>query len=151
MQRLLVLTCCLAVVGLVGCGGSNLGQVSGKVTMDGEPLPNVMVTFVPQAGGRSSTGTTNAAGEYELVYVGETGAEIGTHKVSVKSLAAPAEAVAETSSDSAAYEAQALGSASDYDNATTTEKIPAKYNTETTLVEEVKPGSNTINLELTST
>lgn len=156
MPRLVVglTACCLACLLLVGCGdgGPSLGTVSGTVTMDGEPLPNVSVTFTPVAGGRGSTGKTDANGQYELMFTDRKGALLGEHKIALRTIReASSAAGAEMSSDSAAYEAQATGGTqADYDAATTTEPIPAKYNTATELTKEVKAGSNTIDLELTS-
>ncbi len=38
----------LVVLAFVGCGNPNLGQVSGIVTYDGQPLENATVIFIPQ-------------------------------------------------------------------------------------------------------
>lgn len=70
-----------------GCGGRELPElapVEGTVTLDGKPVPNVMVQFLPENGGRPSTGTTDDQGHYELTYVaGEEGARLGRNKVEV--------------------------------------------------------------------
>lgn len=152
MIRLLAVACCVVGVACVGCGpsGPPLGTVSGTVTMDGQPLSNALVTFTPAEGGRSSTGKTDASGKYELAFVESKGALIGTHKVSVTTIAEVA-ASAPVSSDSEEYAKQAMGgSQSDYDSAKVTEPIPAKYNTATTLTFEVKSGSNTYDIPLES-
>jgi len=151
MYRLFLVALCITCLTCVGCGGGDpdLGRVSGTVTMDDEPLSNVSVTFTPVGGGRPSTGTTDESGEYTLGFVDQPGALVGTHKVSVTTMTNIA-ADTEMSSDSAAYEAQATGTAEDYEKYTQEESIPAKYNTETILEYEVKPGSNTIDIELES-
>jgi hypothetical protein len=134
----------------VGCsgGGPELGVVKGKVTMDSQPLSNVLVTFVPEGGGRPSTGTTNAEGNYSLIFLDKDGALVGKHKVSVTTLSTAAP-VTEYPSDSPEYAKQASGTGSATQKAPG-EPIPDKYNTKTELVKEVKSGDNTINLELTS-
>jgi hypothetical protein len=76
---------------LAGCGGSaQIVPVSGRVTLDGRPLANATVTFVPVAAAAgkdplpSSVGTTDENGHYSLVLNsgGQTsGAVAGTHKV----------------------------------------------------------------------
>jgi hypothetical protein len=120
------------------------------VTLDGEPVTDGLVTFTPEAGGRGSTGKTDENGKYELSFVEGPGALVGTHKVSVTTIT-EVEAAAEMSSDSEAYEKQAMGGgAADYENAVTAEPIPAKYNTETTLTFDVKAGSNTYDIPLES-
>src|SRR5262245_39370809 len=71
---------------LAGCGGpyKNLGRVSGKVTLGGQPLADAAVTFSPTAAGSPSTGRTNASGEYTLLYTrGVKGAEAGEHTVTI--------------------------------------------------------------------
>lgn len=72
---------------IFGCGGGasdkpELGQVSGKVTMDGDPLPNVNVTFNAEKG-QPATGKTNESGEYTLSYLGEPGVPAGKNVVSI--------------------------------------------------------------------
>lgn len=118
----------------IGCQGTSrdqppLGQVSGKVTLDGEPFSNGIVHFIPGSG-RESIGMTDTNGNYTLGYLPNvTGAKIGTHKV----------VIATHYNDEASPEAM-YG----------TERIPKKYNTETTLTAEVKAGKNQVNFELTS-
>lgn len=153
MRRLLYSAafCSLACLAFAGCGegGPELGRVTGTVTMDGDPLPNALVTFVPQEGGRASTGVTNENGEYELIYQNRKGALLGQHKVTVTTMR-QAEAAPEMSSDSEEYMKQATGGdPSQYDQVFE-EKIPPRYNKDSELVEEVQSGSNEIDLELTS-
>lgn len=114
-----------------GCGEGtpsdtpDLGRVSGIVTLDGNPLANVTVTFEPETG-KPSFGGTDESGHYELVYSkSEQGAKIGQHTVRVTT---PTEGPEDAGKD----------------------PIPAKYNTKSTLKKEVKAGTNEVNLELTS-
>lgn len=70
-----------------GCGGRDLpdlAPVSGTVTLDGQPLSGVLVSFYPQSGGRPGTGVTDEQGHYELMYVdGEEGTKLGPSRVEV--------------------------------------------------------------------
>ena len=77
---------------LTGCGGGpSLGQVSGTITMDGEPMADIQVTFEPKQveGGTAivgpfSTGLTDSSGKYTLkTRNGDDGAVVGEHTVSV--------------------------------------------------------------------
>ena len=81
--------CCLAVACLVlsGCdSGPKVSLVKGVVTVDGTPLENATVDFYPSNGDRASSGTTNAQGEYELMYSAtKKGARPGEHTVTIKS------------------------------------------------------------------
>ena len=113
---------------LLCCGGCShsdrpaLGLVRGTVTFDGSPLAGAFVVFTPHEGGRQSSGYTNQDGIYELTYLRDIkGAKVGTHKV----------AIATATEQSA-------------------ERLPARYNAETTLQAEVKPGDNELNFDLTS-
>ena len=49
----------------------------GKVTLDGKPVTNGLVTFTRRCGGRGSTGTTDANGQYELAFIDGKGALLG--------------------------------------------------------------------------
>src|SRR5256885_11248434 len=53
-----------------GAAPSNLAPVSGKVTMDGKPLPKASVRFQPDKGGGDSYGTTDDQGNYTLRWTG---------------------------------------------------------------------------------
>jgi hypothetical protein len=156
MNRLsAILVPVLLLVVSLGCdqsGSVPLGTVKGQVTLDGKPMPNVSVTFIPagEQGGATSMGRTDASGNYELIYVdGKKGALIGKHKVSVTTVRDDPAAAAQMSSDSPEYAQQASGASGDYSKQWV-DPIPAKYNSPTTLEHEVKSGSNTINLELKS-
>ena len=85
----------LSVVGVTvlvtGCSGGRYptAPVSGQVTVDGEPVDNVLVTFTPIGDaaelGPGSTGRTDASGRYTLQLVGEgrAGAQPGKHRVTL--------------------------------------------------------------------
>lgn len=81
---------CAVVLLVVGCTGSSdrpeLGLVTGVVTVDGEPVEGLLVTFIPDAG-RPSSGVTDVLGQYELEYVGASmGAKLGHHQVRITTL-----------------------------------------------------------------
>jgi hypothetical protein len=80
----------LSVIWLTGCGDSatyQLAHVSGKVTLDGKPLPCAVVTFQPVAQDSEIVGPGSVAhcddqGSFDLKTVrDEPGAVIGLHKV----------------------------------------------------------------------
>ncbi len=75
----------LLVSQVFGCGGSGAAtaRVSGTVTRNGKPVPNVLVQFQPEQG-RVSTGLTDEQGHFTLKYDRkQEGAVAGTHRVSV--------------------------------------------------------------------
>jgi hypothetical protein len=74
----------------VGCGPQfDYGQVKGTVTLDKKPLEGAIVYFYPiikdgEPVPPSSSGTTDAAGNYDLMSRADVpGAVIGPHKVVV--------------------------------------------------------------------
>lgn len=70
-----------------GCGGGSekVVAVSGTVTHNGQPVPGLVVSFVPEAATETgvSTGETHNSGKYDLTVVKtrSRGAVAGTHKV----------------------------------------------------------------------
>jgi hypothetical protein len=115
---------------LVGCGKAKFGNVTGQVTLDGKPLPFIALRFEDE-GGSATIAKTDKEGHYVLQYtVHQIGAPVGKHKVTI--FTPPPE------TDGTGERAKV-------------ELVPTKYNTNSTLTMEVKPGSQTINFELTST
>jgi len=127
----------LCIVGCsVGCSGSgDVGLVSGTVHLDGKPLEGALVTFYPETEGANpleigtSMGRTDNAGKYELIYNrDQKGAVVGKHLVYIETL----------------QEGSGYGPGR-------AEEVPKRYNSNSELHVEVKPGRNTIDfLELTS-
>jgi hypothetical protein len=80
---------------LAGCAKPTLSPVSGRVTLDDQPLPNATVLFQPEstAGrpGAGSSGKTNDKGEFTLKQIGTdiAGAVPGKHQVTVSALDGP--------------------------------------------------------------
>lgn len=126
---------CLAV--LAGCGGGtdlpDIGDVSGKVTLDGKPLDGARIEFVP-AKGRPSYGLSDDEGNYTLRYSASVnGAMLGKHKVAIRSEREPVLGEGDTPSVEARKEL-----------------LPAKYHEQSELTADVVAGSNTIDFQLTS-
>ncbi len=128
----LVTGAALSFVGCAGSDGPELGEVSGLVTLNGDPLPNATVHFTPDEG-RPSRGETDEDGRYTLMYTNENeGAVPGQHTVRISTAVAALEG-----EGGEGREAQP-------------ERVPPRYNSATDLVREVKPGSNKIDFELES-
>lgn len=87
---IVVLYACM-VLPVVGCGGKvKLAPVEGRVTLDGQPVKDAVVTFTPVLPPKSmeaavSTGRTDEQGHYVLKLLSDerSGAVIGTHNVTV--------------------------------------------------------------------
>jgi hypothetical protein len=75
----------LLVTAMLGCGKPSYqletARVTGKVTIDGRPMPAGYVTFVTSRG-RASSGTIQPDGTFEMsTYEPGDGAQVGTHPV----------------------------------------------------------------------
>lgn len=127
---------CALAIGCGGTEGPEVADVSGYVTMDGEPLAGAQIQFVPQnvEEGRPSWGRTDEEGYYVLDYSSaKSGAVVGEHIVRIN-----------TGGDTEEDE---------YGNVTSgprRETVPAKYNVNSTLTRTVDRGTNEINFELDS-
>jgi len=121
-----------ALLSTVGCGSSDLGQVSGTVTLDGAALPEAFVEFVPTGGqGSTSSGRTDRNGNYQLMFSRtESGAWLGTSTVRI------------TTRDVVADDQGR--------DVWLPEKVPSRYNSASELSVEVKPGSNRFDFDLRS-
>ena len=81
----------LAVPLAAGCGRAGVAPVSGRVTLNGQPLANVHVSFQPAAAGKDhnpgggSYAITDANGRFTLRLVeGDApGAVVGRHRVEI--------------------------------------------------------------------
>lgn len=115
------------VIALTGCGTSGrppLGIVTGTVTLDGQPLPNAAMIFVPDGPGRTSLGLTDSNGRYALSYLRDIpGANVGHHYVRITT------ATEENGGR---------------------ELLPPRYHVQSELSADVAVGSNTINFALES-
>lgn len=124
----------ISVAAMLGCAGKSSGpetaRVYGVVTLDGQPLEDATVMFVP-SNGRPATGITDSTGKYELMYTNSRrGATLGEHAVRVSTCRDVEDAEGHTR--------------------TFPEKVPAKYNHRSDLKKTVTAGLNEINLELDS-
>jgi hypothetical protein len=80
---------------LAGCTRSlEFAEVSGTITLDGKPLPDIEVVFLPDPEkgnqGPSASAYTDAVGHYRLrcEQAGKNGAMLGTHRVCLHDIAA---------------------------------------------------------------
>ena len=79
---------CSVLVVLAGCGGdARVAPVLGVVTLEGEPVPDASVTFMPKEGGRPAFGITDSDGKFELTtFAAGDGAVIGSHAVAISAV-----------------------------------------------------------------
>lgn len=73
------------ILAAVGCGGSGLTPLSGKVTLDGQPLTGASgtVMFVPAGSGAAGTAVIKPDGTYQAMTGGQPGLQPGEYEVAV--------------------------------------------------------------------
>ena len=123
------LLCC---VGGIGCGKIEpYHAVTGRITLDGQPLADADVSFVPEGGaGVASLGRTDAQGVYQLQHTQTLlGAPVGDYRVRVSTLREAKE------NDETARTA-------------VPERVPPRYNLASELTVRIEPGENTLNFTL---
>lgn len=109
---------------------ATLGRVTGVITLDGQPLADADVTFQPEGEGRAAAGTTDSQGHYELVYLNDAkGAIVGPNLVSVTTF---------------------RDAADDGSTPEVPEKLPSRYQSDSSVKVEVEKGSNTFDFDLES-
>jgi hypothetical protein len=126
-----LVTAALATVllSITGCSGryepsaSDLGRVTGTVTLDGEPVPNAILMLRPDAeGAHQSIARADDKGFYKAMYYTDLeGVQVGPCTVIVTFGMDLSRGV-----------------------------VPPKYSSESELKFEVMPGDNTYNVEMTS-
>jgi hypothetical protein len=140
MRNLLFVQLSLSMLLFAGCrpnGYAELGlvDVSGTVTLDGQPLPNANVVFEGDDK-RTATGVTDAAGKYKLMYDSETpGAMPGAKTVRIT--------VADVGVEG--------GGAAEGAASAGKERIPARYNRQSELKADVSTSRKTFDFDLKST
>jgi len=117
---------------LSGCGEAH-PSVTGKVTLDGSPLADAIVSFMPEnEEGIPAFGRTDREGHYTLHESSEAGgAVVGKYTVRISTFR-------EGQPDA------------DPPIPPVKEKVPPRYNVETELAVEVKEGENVFDFDLES-
>ncbi len=70
----------LALLSLAGCSKSKIptGEVTGKITINGKPVPGLYISFVPKEKIRPAMGKTDADGNYRAQFVAkQSGVPLG--------------------------------------------------------------------------
>jgi hypothetical protein len=116
---------------LLGCTDGK-STVNGTVTFDSQPVASGAITFVKQDGELAREGAVIQNGSFRAtIPPGKYKLELHAQKVISK-------------------RKQKAFDGSDEEVETTAELFPARYNTQSELLQELKPGANTIKLDLKS-
>jgi hypothetical protein len=118
---------------MLGCGPGAAPSVTGKITLDGSSLDQATITFIPQAGSQSQAAwATTTNGNYDISPA--SGLGTGNFRVEIRAL-------------------RPVTGGSPQNDPTliaAKEAVPSKYNSNSELSVDIKPGPNTANFELRS-
>lgn len=128
-----------AILGfLIGCGDSNRASVSGSITLDGKPLAIGVISFVPTGETKGPTaGSTIVDGRYQII--ADKGVVVGANRISI------------SSKQKTGFKINRFGPPGSSTAGMVDELadvVPSQYNVKTTLVRDIKSGTNEFNFEL---
>jgi hypothetical protein len=135
------------LIAIVGCGRGlpETAPVHGRVTVDGQPVSEGMMTFHPPAG-RPATGVIKPDGTFELsTFEPADGALLGSHRVTIDAT----KTIAATAGAKSWEEELAMGGIPSTDEKTVW-LVPAEFAElqTTNLTAEVRAGENEINFDV---
>lgn len=119
----------------LGCGGGDAlprEPVSGTVTLAGEPLPSGSITFMPTDTNAAGTGATAPLTNGAYRVPRESGLVPGKYRVAISRL------------EEIATKSAAKAQPGDGDAPAMKERVPAKYNAQSTLNAEVSKGGKNV-------
>lgn len=118
------------MVSTLGCGSGNKGAVvAGDVTLDGQPLAEGAIKFIPLPGTSGAvTGTEIKDGKYKLR--AETGAGIGPNRVEITAMRKSGKMVQAPMGPPGTMVEMEVSA------------VAPRFNTASTLTYDVKPGEN---------
>jgi hypothetical protein len=124
-------------VGIPGCDHVQRGAISGRVTLDGQPIEEGSISFVPTAAGQDQAASSRIRqGEYSIAQANGPG--LGNMRVEIRAARLTGRRNPPSDPALAALEAE-------YESV---ETVPNRYNTESELTAEIKPGNNVVDFDL---
>jgi len=155
MQRFGLLLACLVVGIVAGCssGRPKTYQVSGTVTMKGQPVDGATVVFVPPDGSsnQAATGITDASGHFKLsTFTSDDGAQEGEYRIKVSKFNVKKPTKEEQDRYISMEEERKMQFGDDKPAVPAKNLLPPKYNDDANsgLTCTVKRGANTVELKL---
>lgn len=124
----------LSVLAVAGCGAeSRTAAVSGTVRLDGAPVEEGAIQFIPLEPGPSAAAVISH-GQYKIERA--RGAAIGSNRVELRAFKESDQKVQDPTQPPGAFVRQRVPA------------FPPEYNTESTLVREIKPGDNQLDFDI---
>jgi hypothetical protein len=134
-ERITCLIASVALALLLGCAAEQQVEVRGKVTLDGKPVEDGTISFVPKTGSQQQAawGPIKAG---EFVIDAAQGLATGVSRVEIRALRSTGRILPSSVGGEPEHEMK------DY--------IPQRYNSASELTAEIKPGPNQVDFDLKS-
>ena len=131
---LLLLSSCLAAA---GCSGDRRAEVSGTVKLNGEPITEGSINFIPVEGNTGAgSGAEIRDGKYFIAR--DKGVSPGKNRVELRAFRENGKKVQDPTGKKGTLTFERVMA------------FPPEFNDRSTLVREVKPGSDTIDFDITA-
>ena len=134
-RRLLPTQAAILLCAALGCSGDDRTEVSGTVTLNGQPVAEGAITFIPIDGNKGAgAGATIADGKYHIPR--SAGVAAGKNRVELRAFRETGKKVQDPTGKPGVL---------------TTERVmafPPEYNDRSTLVREVGRGSATLDFDI---
>ncbi len=135
-RRLVIILVAIGLCGMLGCSGDNRSEVSGTVKLNGKPIEEGAINFIPIEGNKGAgAGATITDGKYHIPR--SSGVAAGKNRVELRAFKNTGRKVQDPTGPPGAM---------------TTERVmafPPQFNDQSTLVREVRSGSDTIDFDIT--
>jgi hypothetical protein len=136
LQRLVIVLAATGLCGVLGCSGDNRSEVSGTVKLNGKPIEEGAINFIPIEGNKGAgAGAVITDGKYHIPR--SAGVAAGKNRVELRAFKNTGRKVQDPTGPPGTM---------------TTERVmafPPQYNDQSTLVREVRSGSDTIDFDIT--
>jgi hypothetical protein len=136
LRRLALVLSAICLCAALGCSGDNRSEVSGTVRVNGQPLAEGAINFIPIEGNKGAgTGATVTDGKYHIPR--SAGVVAGKNRVELRAFKNSGRKVQDATAKPGTL---------------TDERVmlfPPEYNDRSTLVRDVKSGSDTIDFDIT--
>lgn len=136
LRRLAIVLPAIILCAALGCSGDNRSEVSGTVKVNGQPIAEGAINFIPVEGNRGAgAGATITDGKYHIPR--SAGVSPGKNRVELRAFKNTGRKVQDpTGKPGTLAEERVL-------------LFPPEYNERSTLVRDVKSGSDTIDFDIT--
>src|SRR5262245_13602942 len=136
VMRAVSLGCLTAVLlGLLGCGDPQKAEVSGTVQLDGQPIEEGSIQFIPVEGTTGpSAGGTITNGQYHIPR--DKGVTVGKNRVELRAFKKTGRKVQDPTGPPGTLADERI------------QAFPPEFNDKSTVVKDVRTGSNTIHFDV---